>query len=1160
MKRILSLILVLLLSLTVMVGCDKVPALKEVGDKVNDLVDKIPTFEEIGDKVTDLVGKIPVIGDLINNDEPKEDPKPVTYDVNAAVEYVRTLYIKGDSTTETGAVITASDYEVVGQVMVAGVKYVVEWSVDNDKVKLVKGETSWTVDVDNKAPEAHDYKLTATVVAGDGTKGAVTFDRHVPEYKVISFEEYMAAKEGDTVTVEGIVVAINSKAANNKYNHLFLADASGKGGYYVYSLSKDPVKDYGIKVGMTVSVTSTVKPYSGMQELSGGSATIIDETIKTVDVKDITDAVKNGDETTLKNYVGLPVTIKGVTIGTQELEKDTSQYLNFTVGEKTAYVRTYVTDFPTTFTLTKDEKGNVSCADKQTIDEAHAAKFGWTANATGILVLYNSSPYLIPMGTDCFEYLEFVEKTPAEKITAEANNLSVPTDVTENTTIALPLVGKYYNEVTITWAINNEAYTIGEDGKLAIVLGEEKVELTLTATVACEGAQSVTKEFTVKVDAAATDIYVPESVTDVKADTAYKFFLVQANLGKTLYITGEVDGRYLVTTDKADQAVDVYVEAAENGFKFYILVDGAKQYITVYNNAENKLSVKFDAQGTSVYAYNATVNAWVTNLDGTDYYLGTYNNFNTVSASKLSFITAENTGVSQFPAGFATLVAKKVAPKDVTAPEADTAYKFYLTQANLGKVLYITGEVDGRYLVTTDKISKAVDVYVEAAENGFKFYILVDGAKQYITVYNNAENKLSVKFDAQGTSVYAYNATVNAWVTNLDGTDYYLGTYNNFNTVSASKLSFITAENTGVSQFPAGFAIIAVVEENNEGETPVDPTPDQPGEGGGETPDQPGEGGGETPAPTVNYGTKDAPVSTTEAYNACKDFADGDVSADLFYVTGTVTKIGSTGSYYQNVYITDGTTELLIYTISMGEGVNGFTKNDTIVAYGYIKNYGGTIEMASHKADGTNNTFVYAVSVVDSCAAGHTFKDATCTAPKTCKVCGATEGDVTDHNYVNGSCSVCGAAQPSEGKTTVSVKKTHTEVATIAGVTVGQNTGVITGKNIALNDDITVVCAKGNSTSDPCIYSESIRMYQGGTTITIKAAEGCEMATITITLATKSGGQGPITVTGGTASALANYTYTITVEAGVSEVVITTAGTDKNNRLYVAAIEVTYAK
>ena len=143
-----------------------------------------------------------------------------------------------------------------------------------------------------------------------------------------------------------------------------------------------------------------------------------------------------------------------------------------------------------------------------------------------------------------------------------------------------------------------------------------------------------------------------------------------------------------------------------------------------------------------------------------------------------------------------------------------------------------------------------------------------------------------------------------------------------------------------------------------------------------------------------------------------------------------------------------------------------------------------------------------------------------------------------------------------EVSTTVTVSKTHTDIAGIAGVTVGQNTGDIADKEIKLDDYITIICKKGTSTSNPCIYSESIRFYQGGATLTIKG-EG--MKTIVITLATKSGGQGPITVTGGTASELTNNVYTITVDEGASEVVITTKGTDKNSRLYVANIEVTYA-
>ena len=45
-------------------------------------------------------------------------------------------------------------------------------------------------------------------------------------------------------------------------------------------------------------------------------------------------------------------------------------------------------------------------------------------------------------------------------------------------------------------------------------------------------------------------------------------------------------------------------------------------------------------------------------------------------------------------------------------------------------------------------------------------------------------------------------------------------------------------------------------------------------------------------------------------------------------------------------------------------------------------------------------------------ALGHTWADATCKEPKTCTVCALTEGELADHNYENGSCTVCGNADP----------------------------------------------------------------------------------------------------------------------------------------------------
>jgi uncharacterized protein YkwD len=46
-------------------------------------------------------------------------------------------------------------------------------------------------------------------------------------------------------------------------------------------------------------------------------------------------------------------------------------------------------------------------------------------------------------------------------------------------------------------------------------------------------------------------------------------------------------------------------------------------------------------------------------------------------------------------------------------------------------------------------------------------------------------------------------------------------------------------------------------------------------------------------------------------------------------------------------------------------------------------------------------------------AKGHNWNSATCTAPKTCKTCGATSGKANGHSYSNGVCVNCGQAQPS---------------------------------------------------------------------------------------------------------------------------------------------------
>jgi len=287
----------------------------------------------------------------------------------------------------------------------------------------------------------------------------------------------------------------------------------------------------------------------------------------------------------------------------------------------------------------------------------------------------------------------------------------------------------------------------------------------------------------------------------------------QASLGKTLYVTGEVtNDRYLATTEDINLAAKVYIEEVEGGSRFYILDGETKKYLDTYFNSANKISLRFDAASECVYAYDEATKAWVTNVDGTDYYFGTYSTFDTLSASKTSYINAENTGVSQFP-GFLQPVEGKV-----EEDQKDVAYLLGVNQVSLGKTLYVTGNVtNDRYLETTEDKALAAKVYIEKVEGGSKFYILDGETKKYLDTYFNSANKISLRFDAASECVYAYDEATKAWVTNVDGTDYYFGTYSTFDTLSASKTSYINADNTGVSQFPGFF------EKAEAGETPEPP-------------------------------------------------------------------------------------------------------------------------------------------------------------------------------------------------------------------------------------------------------------------------------------------------------------------------------------------------
>ena len=1159
MKRILILLLVLTLSLTAFASCEYIP--DEVMDKISPILDKVGI-----------------------NTGKTEEPTPDTPDAPAVDADLKAAYDYIHQMTKDVAKVTGANYTVFTSAKIGAKTYQVKWEVNVDSVTITPNEDGVTATVNVPADTYVDipYTLKFTVTNEKGETLSREYEHVVPKFQVNTHEEYLAAEKDTPLVVEGIVVAINSKAAGNTRNHLFLADANVTGGYYIYQIDvADPVADLGIQVGMTVRVTGPASPYNGMQEIKGGVPEIIDSTIKTVAPVDITDLFASGAD--LGKYVGLPVTIKGVTVGGQELG-GTSDYLYFNLNGKEAYLRSYKTDFPTT----------LPASAKEVIEAAHAAHYNWTADVTGILILYSGNPYLIPMTEDCFNYLQAKELTDAEKVADSLDNITLPGDITADTTLELPLTGKNYSEVTFTWTVDSTDFNIGADGKMPITLGSSAVTLKLTVTAQC-GEATDTKEFTVNLAASLV----------MNEKHAYSTYLNQVTAGKVLYLDGGVDGRYLTTTTDPSQGVAVYAEQATGGYKLYILVEGAKQYITIYNNAEGKTSVNYDAAGETVFTYNKSVNAWTTVFGGKDVYLGCYNSFETVSVSNLSYITPENTGVSQFPL-------------EILDVAVNTPINMFVNQVTAGKVIYLDGGVSTRYLTTTTDLASAVAVYAEKVTGGYKFYILVEGAKQYITIYNNAEGKTSVNYDAAGETVYTYNPTVNAWTTVFGGKDVYLGCYNSFETVSVSNLSYITPENTGVSQFPLDVVAgtpAPSCEHTNVTTTTVDPTCVAAGSTTVTCNDC-----GETVSTTAIDATGvhtyvDGTCSvcgvaethvheeiTTTVESTCtvagytvltcatcevelgertalplKDHADanGDFKCDVcsavvepeadsvltlaqaetlgkllaqnayttnkYYVVVTINSVYN--AQYGNMYVKDATVDgFTIYGTYSADGSVAYNSMsvkpaayDAVKLYGVVGNYYGTPQM--------KNAWIVE-HTVHTCSE---YSDATCTQPAKCVVCGTVNGEALGHTTDAGTCDRCGIV--------IGGQKTETTVSVVISNYADDNSWANGTKyeTITMDENITVTAKGTQNTGKYYTSGEQWRTYQTESpSITVTAKDGATIKSVKITYANKN--TGVLTLNGGN---VASGTV-VTVNGSSVTFSVGNTGTATNGQVNITSIEIVY--
>lgn len=293
-------------------------------------------------------------------------------------------------------------------------------------------------------------------------------------------------------------------------------------------------------------------------------------------------------------------------------------------------------------------------------------------------------------------------KTAQEKADEAADALTVA-DITSNEDRVLPTTSAIHDDVTITWALeqNTLGITLAADGKTLKIASMPTTDSTikLTATLSCGTNGKATKEITVNVKAvsAIKAQYEASVITAPKAETAYflaLYFAGNDDVAEGIYyFTGAMeDGKTYsldTSTDKT-KAAKVYLETAGSAYRLYFLKDGVKNYIELIaqGNGAASLQVKTKATESATWTFNNEYNILTGKYDGTnDGFLSGYTNSNGKLYTAIRGREMDNIEKRSYPA--------RLLSAEITDEEAVAATKESLTlNASYGDTFTVptTGE------------------------------------------------------------------------------------------------------------------------------------------------------------------------------------------------------------------------------------------------------------------------------------------------------------------------------------------------------------------------------------------------------------------------------------------------------------------------------------
>ncbi len=230
----------------------------------------------------------------------------------------------------------------------------------------------------------------------------------------------------------------------------------------------------------------------------------------------------------------------------------------------------------------------------------------------------------------------------------EIKNFDVPTEITAAGDVDLPDTSFFENASVVWTSAENFAVVKGTVLTVSLPLTVKVLKLTATVTV---GTATATRDYFVKVSAydAKEPIYVE---TAPQAGTYLALAIYQENLSKTLYATNQMSGFYIATTEDYTAAARVVLTAVEGGYTIQL---GGKYFEIEISGSYKNVKLRDTATEGFAWTWNADNKTFQTTIDEMTLYVGTYNTYNTVSAS-----TIDKIGTS-FPARLVSEVQTQTA-------------------------------------------------------------------------------------------------------------------------------------------------------------------------------------------------------------------------------------------------------------------------------------------------------------------------------------------------------------------------------------------------------------------------------------------------------------------------------------------------------------------